>query len=66
MAGGNGALRSFFFVLAGERRGVVRTPTLHWNTSLGARFSPENKRGFHYSEGDIPADWSLAPESVAR
>lgn len=50
----------------GERRAVVRTPTLHWNASLGPRHSPENVLGFVYSDGDIDPRWSLAPENVAR
>ena len=50
----------------GERRAVARTPTLHWNSSLGPRFSAENKLGFVYAEGDIPASWSLAPEHLSR
>ena len=52
--------------VGGVRRTVVRTPTLHWNTSLGPRHSPLNTRGFHYTAGDIPASWSLAPASLAR
>jgi|EP01049_Picozoa_sp_SAG25_P009408 hypothetical protein len=52
--------------VGGARRMVVRTPTLHWNSSLGPRFAAQNREGFVYTEGDIPDSWSLAPESVSR
>eukprot|EP01052_Picozoa_sp_SAG31_P042913 SAG31_NODE_6973_length_1830_cov_1.006355_1_plen_328_part_10 len=52
--------------VCGERRTVVKTPTLHWNSSLGPRFSAANKLGFVYTEGDIPPSWSLAPERLSR
>ena len=52
--------------VGGAARAVVRSPTRHWNASLGPRGSAANLHGFVYSAGDVPAAWSLAPASVAR
>eukprot|EP01051_Picozoa_sp_SAG22_P016787 SAG22_NODE_2448_length_2557_cov_7.838893_1_plen_700_part_00 len=56
--------------VGGQRRAVVRTPTLHWNASLDPlpadKGSDVNTLGFVYSAGDIDPAWSLDKASVAR
>ena len=54
-------------IVGGKKFSPLRTPTQHWNTSLGGtRNAPENVLGFVYGEGTIDPSWSLAPESLAR
>ena len=54
-------------IVGGKKFSPLRTPTQHWNTSLGGtRNAPENVLGFVYGEGTIDPNWSLAPESLAR
>jgi hypothetical protein len=59
-----------YIFVGGQRRALVRTPTLHWNASLDPlpadKDSMVNTLGFVYSDGDIDPSWSLDEESVAR
>eukprot|EP01063_Lacrimia_lanifica_P003959 TRINITY_DN1219_c0_g1_i7.p1 TRINITY_DN1219_c0_g1~~TRINITY_DN1219_c0_g1_i7.p1 ORF type:complete len:714 (+),score=232.78 TRINITY_DN1219_c0_g1_i7:63-2204(+) len=61
---GNGAI-----FVNGARRELVRTAMLRWNATLvpgSQKRLPQNKRGFVYSEGDIPASWDISPAALSR
>jgi len=54
-------------IFIGEaRRHIVRTPTLRWKTSLGAKGSKASRSGFIVGEGVLNSSWSLSPASLAQ
>jgi hypothetical protein len=52
--------------VAGVRRGIVRTPTLRWSTSVGAKGSADSKRGFVVAPHTLDPKWKLDDASLAQ
>ena len=51
--------------VAGVRRNIVRTPSLRWSKSLGAKGSTAAKQGFIVARGTLDPTWSLDAASVS-
>jgi hypothetical protein len=49
-----------------ERRPLVRTPILTWDTPIGGEGAPGSYTGFVYSAGDVGPAWDLRPEALAQ